>query len=367
MADNQRPPSSALGSSFHSYFLLLLMAGVAVVIFNMVKVFLVPVMLAAVFAGIFYPLFTWLMARTRQRENLSALICCVLLLACLVAPTYFIANLVAREAAAFYQTVENWVVPLMQHDSSQLKAEFQKLPWYQALEYFHIDWEGTLLNGAKSAGSTMAGVINKTTEGTVQLLTSMVVTFFTMFYFFRDGQRLVARLKYLSPLDERYETALIDRFASVSRATVKGTLFIGLTQGVLGGITLWAFGFPSPVLWSTVMAVASILPLLGAGMVLYPAAIYSLVTGDYTTGIAIIAITAVIISSIDNVLRPWLVGRETGLHDLIIFFSTLGGIGMFGVMGFILGPILAALFLTILDFYAIEFKDQLDPGEDPLP
>jgi predicted PurR-regulated permease PerM len=362
MTDNQRPRTSGLGPHFHRYFLLLLLAGVAVVIFDMVKVFLVPVMLAAVFAGIFYPLYRWLLARTRQRENLSALVCCVLLLACLVAPVYFIADLVAREAGFFYQTLEGWLVPLMQQDTTQLKAEFQKLPWYQALEYFHIDWEETLLKGAKSAGSAMATVINKTTAGTVQLLTSLVVTFFTMFYFFRDGERLVARLKYLSPLDERYEAALIERFAAVSRATVKGTLFIGLTQGVLGGLVLWIFDFPSPVLWGMVMVVASILPLLGAGLVLYPAAVFSLLTGDYLTGIAIIAITALVISSIDNVLRPWLVGRETGLHDLIIFFSTLGGIGMFGVMGFILGPILAALFLTILDFYAIEFKDQLGPG-----
>lgn len=367
MANDQRPHPPGLGSSFHSYFLLLLLAGVAVVIFKMVKVFLVPVILAAVFAGIFYPLYRWLLVRTGQRENLSALICCVLLLACLVTPVYLIANLVAREAGDFYQTLEDWLVPLMQQDTSQLKAEFQKLPWYQALEYFHIDWEETVLNGAKSAGTAMAAVINKTTEGTVQLLTSLVVTFFTMFYFFRDGEQLVARLKYLSPLDERYEAALIDRFVSVSRATVKGTLFIGLTQGVLGGLTLWAFGFPSPILWGMVMVVASILPLLGAGMVLYPAAIFLLLTGEYGAGIAIIAITAVIISSVDNVMRPWLVGRETGLHDLIIFFSTLGGIGMFGVMGFMLGPILAALFLTILDFYAIEFKDQLDPGEHPSP
>lgn len=364
MTDNSPAPPRQ-SSSFHSYFLLLLLAGVAVLLYTMVKVFLVPVMLAAIFAGIFYPLYTWLMARTRQRENLSALVCCILLLACLVAPVYFIANLVAREAAEFYQTLEGWVVPLIQQDSTQLKTEFQKLPWYQALEYLHIDWESTLLNSAKTAGETMAGAINKTTRGTVQLVTSLVVTFFTMFYFFRDGERLVNRLKYLSPLDERYESALIDRFVSVSRATVKGTLLIGLTQGVLGGLVLWAFDFRSPVLWGMVMVMASILPLLGAGLVLYPAALFSLLTGDYATGIAIIAITAVVISSIDNVLRPWLVGRDTGLHDLVIFFSTLGGINLFGVMGFILGPILAALFLTILDFYAIEFKDHLDPREQP--
>lgn len=362
MSENPPHPPRQ-GNSFHSYFLLLLLSGVAVVVFNMVKVFLVPVVLAAVFAGIFYPFFAWLLVRTGQRENLSALICCILLLAGLLAPVYLIANLVAREASGYYQILEDWLVPLMQQDSSQLQAELEKMRWYQALEYFHIDWQETLLSSAKNAGGAMAEVINRTTGGTVQLLTNLVVTFFTMFFFFRDGERLVARLKYLSPLDERYESALLNRFVAVSRATVKGTLFIGLTQGVLGGLVLWAFGFPAPILWSMVMVVASILPLLGAGMVLYPAALFSLVTGDYATGIAIIAITAVVISSIDNVMRPWLVGRETGLHDLIIFFSTLGGIGMFGVMGFLLGPILAALFLTILDFYAIEFKDQLDPGE----
>lgn len=360
----QESANSPRNSRIHGYFLILLLAGIAVLIFNMVKIFLIPVMLAAVFAGIFYPLYAWLLRRTRQRENLSALVCCFLLLACLVAPVYFIANLVAREAADFYQTVESWLVPLMRQDTDELKAEFAKLPWYQVLAYFHIDWESTLLQSAKTAGETMAGAINKTTRGTVQLITSLVITFFTMFYFFRDGERLVARLKYLSPLDERYESALIDRFVTVARATVKGTLLIGLAQGALGGLLLWAFDFRSPVLWGMVMVVASILPLLGAGMVLYPAALFSLLTGEYVTGIAIIAITAVVISSIDNVLRPWLVGRDTGLHDLIIFFSTLGGINLFGVMGFILGPILAALFLTVLDFYTIEFKEHLDPGRN---
>lgn len=361
---DENPPSPPRqSSSFQSYFLLLLLIGVAVVIFNMVKTFLMPVMLAAVFAGIFYPLYAWLVRMTRGRQGISALICCIALLAGLLAPVYFLANLVAREAGEFYQTLEDWLVPLVRQDSSQLKAEFEKLPWYQALEYFHIDWQETLLKGAKSAGGAMAEVINKTTQGTVQLLTSLVITFFTMFYFFRDGERLVARLKYLSPLDERYKSALVERFLSVSRATVKGTLLIGLTQGVLGGLLMWAFGFSSPILWGMVMVVGSVLPLLGAGMVLYPAALFRLLTGEYAAGIAIILITALVISSVDNVLRPWLVGRDTGLHDLIIFFSTLGGIGLFGVMGFILGPILAALFLTILDFYAIEFKDHLDPGE----
>ena len=152
---SENPPSPPRqGSSFHSYFLLLLLVGVAVVVFNMVKTFLVPVMLAAVFVGIFYPFYAWLMVRTGQRENLSALICCVLLLACLVAPVYFLANLVAREAGGLYQTVEDWLVPLIQQDSTQLKAEFQG---YEKLLAGHpITVESIVAEGITASGQTVS-------------------------------------------------------------------------------------------------------------------------------------------------------------------------------------------------------------------
>jgi predicted PurR-regulated permease PerM len=193
----------------------------------------------------------------------------------------------------------------------------------------------------------------------------LFMTLFTMFYYFRDGKDLLRRLRALIPLDREYKNAIAKRFSSVARATVKGTLLIALAQGTLSGITLWIFGVGSPILWGVVATLLSIIPLVGAWLVLYPAAFVQILTGHLWQGIGILIVTILVIVNVDNLMRPRLVGQETGMHDLMVFFSTLGGISMFGPTGFILGPLVAALFLTMLDIYSAEFRDHLD-GTLPL-
>jgi predicted PurR-regulated permease PerM len=206
----------------------------------------------------------------------------------------------------------------------------------------------------------MATVVNRTSRGTLEFVVLLFITLFTLFYFFRDGPRMVRKLRSLVPLDREYKNALIGRFTSVARATVKGTLLIALVQGTLSGLTLWIFGVGSPFLWGVVATLFSIIPLVGAWLVLYPAAAIQAIQGNYWQAIGIAVVTIVVIVNVDNLLRPRLVGQETGMHDLMVFFSTLGGIGLFGATGFILGPMVAALFLALLDIYSREFKDDLD-------
>ena len=332
---------------------------ITIIFFKMVSMFLVPVLVAAVFTAIFYPLYARLLQITRGRIGLSALACCVILLLGLLIPVYFMADLVAAEAITFYQNAEQWVRDIVAKANSGAWDEIANSAWGQRLGLSNVDWQATLQEFATSAGAFLANVINKTSQGTFDLITNLFVTLFTMYYFFKDGAALIQRLKYLIPLDEVYEEALILRFASVSRATIKGTLVIALVQGVLGGLTLWAFGVRSPILWGMVMVLLSIIPMVGAWLVLYPVAIYLLLIGQAWQGVAIFLIGALVIGNIDNLLRPKLVGRDSGMHDLMIFFATLGGIALFGVMGFIIGPVIAALFLTMLDIYGEEFKSQL--------
>ena len=339
------------------YFFLALLLGTGVVLFEMVKIFLVPVVLAATFAGLFYPLYRKLLTWTRGRNGLSALICCLVLLLGFLVPAYFITDLVVQESLQLYKSAGRWTTSFF---DSGLTDTYEKLNQYEllrGLELSDVDWQQPLQDGIRTAVGWITGIINTTSRGTLQLVAHFFIMLFTMFYFFRDGELLLRRLHELSPLDPRYERGLIDRFASVSRATIKGTIFIGIVQGTLGGLLLWAFGFSSPALWGVVMVVLSVIPLVGTWMVLYPAGLYSILSGDLWSGLAIFLITALIISSVDNVLRPYLVGRDTGMHDLLVFFSTLGGLSVFGVTGFIIGPVLAALFITLLEFY------QLDPGE----
>lgn len=341
------------------YFLIVALILSMIMFFNLVKIFVVPVLMATVFATLFYPFYEWVLRKTGRRKNISAFLCCLILLLGLMGPLFMIADLVTQEAIDLYNTTFPQIVELIQGDQG-LVGKIKNSTLLKGLNMSEIDWETTLQGIAKQIGNFIA----TTSRGTFHVVTNIFIMLFTMFYFFRDGDRLVRRIKYLSPMDDTYEEALIYRFISVSRATIKGTMLIGLIQGTLGGITLWIFGIGSPILWGVVMVLLSIIPLVGCWLVLYPAAFYLMMTGEFWQGIAIILITAFIITNIDNVLRPRLVGKDAGMHDLMIFFSTLGGLSMFGVMGFIVGPVIAVFFLTILDIYSIEFKTTLDLAQN---
>ena len=145
---------------------------------------------------------------------------------------------------------------------------------------------------------------------------------------------------------------MLDKFVSVTRATLKGTILIGAAQGLLGGLAFWAVGIDGAIFWGTVMTVLSIIPGIGGALIWVPASIVLMTSGEVWRGIALAAFCGLVVGSIDNLLRPLLVGRDTQMHELLIFFSTLGGLLMFGVMGFIVGPILAALFVTVWEIFA---------------
>lgn len=348
---------------FRRNYLLILLLLITVLFFNVIKIFVVTILLAAVFTALFYPLFEKLMEMSRNNRTSSAFACCLVLLLGLLIPIYVLADLVSGEAIDLYNTAAPKIQEIIEKGDEGILGKIKENSLVQRFNLDTINWQDSFQDIAKNTGSIIAQVINKTSRGTFQVITDLFITLFTMFYFFRDGDRLIKRLKYLSPLDDKHEDDLIDRFVSISRATIKGTLVIGIIQGFLGGLTFWIFGIGSPILWGVVMALLSVIPLVGSWLVLYPAAIIQLIVGNIFSGIGIILIAAIIISNVDTVLRPRLVGRDTGMHDLMIFFSTLGGISLFGIMGFIIGPVIAVFFLTILDIYAVEFKTTLDMAQ----
>lgn len=342
------------------YFFIAILIGATATFFYMVRAFLVPVLLAAVFTTLFYPLYEWFVRAFRDRKSLAAVVCCVLLLLAVILPILGVAHLVTLEAIDVYHTAETKLSELMSKGEAGPLGDLQRARWFRQWGLHKVNWRGSLQEVASSAGSFLAMVINKTSRGTLQVLILLFTTLFTMFYFFRDGKKLLRKLRYLIPLDREYKNAIAARFSSVARATVKGTLLIALVQGTMAGLTLWIFGVGSPFLWGVVATFFSIIPLVGAWLVLYPAAFIQMATGHMGEGIGILLVTMIVIVNVDNLMRPRLVGQETGMHDLMVFFSTLGGIGMFGAMGFIIGPMIAALFLSVVDIYSEEFKEDLE-------
>lgn len=350
------------------YFLLTILIAISYLFFKMVGIFLMPVFLAAVFTSLTYPFYEKLLHYLRGNRGLSAFLCVLALTLLMLGPVYFIIDMVRGEAVEFYQNNGSKIQEMIDKVDAGLIGEIKDLPLLRQLgiDLDDADYKAYIKRVVDGIVNFLIGVLNKTREG-ISVLLDVIIMLFTMYYFYKDGHKLIEWIKYLSPLNDDHEDELINRFVSVSRATIKGTLMIGLTQGSLGGVTLWLFGFSAPVLWGVVMVVLSIIPMVGAWSVLLPAAIIEIATGHIWQGIAIILISSFIIGNIDNLIRPKLIGRDTGMHDLLIFFSTVGGLSIFGLMGFIVGPVIAVLFLTVLNIYSIEFKAQLDAASGAGP
>ena len=214
-------------------------------------------------------------------------------------------------------------------------------------------------------GNFLFKSLSATTRGTVAFFLHLFVMLYAMFFFLMDGPTLIRRIRSYIPLREEDKDRMEERFMSVTRATIKGTFAIGAIQGALGGIGLAVAGIEGSIFWGAIMAVLSVIPGVGAAIVWAPAVIYLLAKGQILTGLLLLAWCAGVVGTVDNVLRPRLVGKDAKMPDLLILLSTLGGIVMFGAVGFIIGPIVAALFITIWDIYGAAFKDLLEPDVAP--
>jgi predicted PurR-regulated permease PerM len=188
-----------------------------------------------------------------------------------------------------------------------------------------------------------------------------------MFFFQMDGDKLMRRMLYYLPLKSNDEHLMLEKFTSVTRATLKGTLLIGILQGGLAGLAFWVVGIDNAVFWGTVMAVLSIIPSVGSALVWIPAVIILIAQGHVGAGIGLGLFCGLVVGSLDNILRPILVGKDTKMHELLIFFGTLGGIFMFGISGIFIGPLIASLFQTIWEMYGVAFASVLPDVDEVLP
>jgi len=344
---------------------LLLLLALALV--PVVRIFVAPVVVAIAFAALFYPFYRWILRKLRNRKGITAFVCCLCLLLGALVPTYVVVHLVAVQTIELYNTAEPKIRDVLEKGSEGPLGSLQQHPAARWLRLQEIDWRSVLQDAARAAGRIGSFVVNRTAIGTLAALGNIFVIFFTLFYLFRDGDRIVDRLRYLSPLRSEYEDMLMRRFLLISRASLKGTVLIGIIQGTLGGLIFLFLGVETWLVWGFVMVILAVIPFTGAWIVMVPAGIVQIAIGNIVQGIIILILSVGVVSTVDNVLRPRLVGGEARMHDLLIFFSTLGGISAFGVMGFIVGPVMAALFVSALDMYGLEFMSQLRAAEEAPP
>ena len=346
--------SIARSSSLENRFFLLLLLLVSVAFVWVLWPFYGAVFWGAIFALLFTPLFKRLLKPLKGRRTLAALGSVAIILLLVMLPLAMIVASLVQEATSVYQR--------MQTGEFNLGVYFQQvygaLPaWFTAiLDRFGLSNTGLILERVSSSLSKGSQFIASQAINIGQNAFDFVVSFFVMlyllFFLLRDGAALARRIRDAVPLEAGIKHDLSGKFVTVIRATVKGNVVVAMLQGALGGLIFWMLGIHAPVLWGTLMAFLSLLPAVGAALVWGPVAIYFLVTGALVKGFVLIAFGVLVIGLVDNILRPVLVGKDTKMPDYVVLVSTIGGMAIFGLNGFVIGPVIAAMFMAAWDLFA---------------
>jgi predicted PurR-regulated permease PerM len=338
--------------------LLLLVIFISAIFLSMIRSFLMAIFLAGLFSALAHPLYLRFERRLNGRKSLASLGTLLLITCFILLPLAGLMGIVTAQAIRVGNSVKPWV----QRQIAEPDAFFsllQSFPYYDQVAPYR---ETLLQKGGEMVGGISAFLINSlssATVGTVNFIFTVLVMLYAMYFFLMDGDQLIHRILYYLPLEDKDERRMLDRFTSVARATLKGTAVIGVLQGGLSGIAFAVAGIPSAVFWGMIMIVLSIIPGIGTALVWIPAALLLAAAGHVAKALGLAVFCGLAVGSLDNLLRPMLVGKDTQMHELMIFFGTLGGILMFGVVGFIIGPIIAALFVTVWEIYGVAFQDLL--------
>ena len=344
---------------------LIALALVTVVFGFLLRPFWAPLLWAIIIAVLFHPMQVWLEKRWGDRPNITALTTLLTCVVLVVIPVLLLFASFLQQALAVYEQIEAGQLQPGKY-IEQVRNAFPALQGM--LERFDINMDTVRENAAQlavTASQFLARNALAFGQGAFGFLLQFGLMLYVAYFLLRDGRVLVDRLIEAVPLGDTRERLLLQKFAEVARATVKGNLLVALVQGMLGGLIFWILGMPAPLLWGTVMAVLSLIPAVGAGLVWLPAAIYLYAVGEGISATVLIAYGVVIIGLADNVLRPILVGRDTKLPDWMVLLSTLGGIVMVGINGFVVGPLIAVLFVAFWQIFSREFNRKAKVQSEP--
>jgi predicted PurR-regulated permease PerM len=338
---------------------LLLLALVSIAFGFILEPFWGAIFWACAVTVIFTPMQTWVLKKVGDRPNTAALLTLLALMAVVVIPVILLTSAFVSEGIQFYQRVEAGEI-----DPRQILQRLRDaFPWVdQLLVELGVDTNNLrerLSQTLVSASQFLAKETFTIGQNTFSFLISLALMLYLTFFLLRDGKTLVQLIIKALPLGDERERALFTKFAEVTRATVKGNLVVAIVQGALGGIIFWILDIPGPLLWGVVMAFLSLIPAVGAAIIWFPVSLYLYATGAWISATVLVAYGAIVIGLADNVLRPILVGRDTKLPDYVVLFSTIGGIALFGINGFVIGPLVAALFMATWQIFMKDFNGEL--------
>lgn len=315
---------------------------------------------AVVLAILFAPFYRKMLGKMNRHENLAAITTLLLCLIVVVLPLTLISISLAHEASTVYQNIRSGQI--------NFGVFFQKIitalpTWIvNVLERFGLTNFAALQERVTTTAVAGSEFLTRQAinigQNTFNFLVSFTIMLYILFFLLRDGDRLITRVKQATPLSANHKRHFFNNLTTVIRATVKGNVIVAAVQGAIGGVAFWFLGVQGPLLWAVLMAFLSLLPAVGAAIIWAPVAIYFLLTGAIWQGVTLIAVGVLVIGLVDNILRPILVGKDTQMPDFVVLISTVGGMALLGLNGFVIGPVIAALFITLWDLFSASNQRQ---------
>ncbi len=325
--------------------------------YRILSPFLGPIVWAILLSIVFYPLFQKLQRLLKKREAVSAMIMTLLVIVVIVLPSGLLTISLANEVVDAYHDLEEMIKTGRLQAYLEQVREITPFKWIwtkldQYLDLSQADPFKFLLKNLQQIGTFLFNQTSMIFKG----LSTFVIGFFfallSLYYLFKDGNRLLERLKAVAPIPSKERELILLRFKDMIYATIYGGIVVAIVQGLLGGLIFWVLGVSSPILWGTAMAFLSFIPVGGTALIWAPASLLFIIQGNFLKGIILLLFGALVISMVDNFLRPKLISSKTNIHPLLLFFSVLGGIQAFGMIGLVVGPLVTTLCLTLIEIYA---------------
>ena len=339
-------------------FFLILLAGAALLVFFVARVFLLPILLAAIAAALFYPLNRRIVKSLKGRSNLAALLTVAVFCLIILVPVALLGYLVTQNVIE--------VTRLVNRNIPQIKSWLQNVEsWISILPFVEGQRVSTLIDSSRlvsiiqRAGSTLVEGATNLAGNIARIMLLLFVFIYSLFFLIRDGDKALRSVSGAIPLPNEDKVAIIDKFVSVSRATLKSTFIIGGIQGTIGTILFVVLGIPGAVLFGVLFLVLAAIPGLGPAVVWLPSTVILFSLGKYLHGAVMLVIGAGVIPLIDYILRPRLVGKDTQLHPLLVFIGVLGGVALFGIWGLLFGPLAMSVAVTLVTIFKRIFKGEL--------
>jgi predicted PurR-regulated permease PerM len=316
---------------------------------------------AAVLATVFYPAFEWL-SRLLRRPGLASVLTCILLTLAIVLPVMVLLFLLAGDSVSAYRMLEGRIKAGGGGRLGPLGNSSAYLWFLAQLHALGLPEPNLSQTATRALGGVSEFLVSHSASVLSRFMhfaLNCVVMLFTLYYLFLHGPGILREFRRLSPLRQEHEEIIMQKFRDIAQATFLGSFTTALLQGTAGGLVFLFFGLPSPLLWGAVMAFLSLVPVVGTALVWGPVTVYYLLSGAVWKGLLMLVIFAAAAGSIDNIVKPLLIKRGTQIHTLWVFLSILGGVGVFGFLGFVLGPFLVTSFLTLIEIYKVEYREEL--------